>query len=619
MKKLLFYRFLLASLFTIISLFAIDQIELENGTILLVEIIGQDAETITYQKEGGTFTIDKAQVKGLKLNVEVDKYLQRAISETNAEKKEIFLQKSISIHSNSQSKKILTDYYVETLQHDKALTLFENDLEQKLIIKADKAFDFLKLGEIETAYKNILAELEDNALKKNSRGYFNFLLIKLFCEIEQNDHKQSADTFKTLKKLDASSIDKEFSRYCKTHTFKEFSEAWQALIDVISKEEPANVLLSRYYLNKSDLMPVAYFSSINSNVLTMSLASPTISPLSAEYHLRVAELFNAPSEGYLLTPSGRFFTIDLNMKFTEEGNLLTTISPAMEKWVVPGSVLYFQKKRFLQNETRFKALRGQSSKENSYQEGLTLFKKELAKGDYWRAITTLLSSYKSSSNSEEERAHLLFEISKVFYNTDDENSPAAHSLADRVNAEKVLNELLLKFPNTLYGKLSALELMLYSLDSKQNKQTIENYEKLSKEIGEDLFENLSWRITPLANDSLLLINENRYVYHALRYLIERDFAKKNLTVKDVSPNALSPLIPFKAVATANSLSQIKILSESKAPHIYYHNLTPLTVSKNSTLTKECEELHKSIATVYKKNSDLVSKLIPYYSPSKKKV
>ncbi|MEK6795268.1 MAG: hypothetical protein AABZ39_10850 [Spirochaetota bacterium] len=89
--------------FTVI---AADRIVLENNEIIECTVLSQTKDTVTYEKNGQSTTIEKSQIKKLELDTEVDKYYRAARETSDNAKRILYLEKSVAQFPNSGTNRL---------------------------------------------------------------------------------------------------------------------------------------------------------------------------------------------------------------------------------------------------------------------------------------------------------------------------------------------------------------------------------------------------------------------------------------------------------------------------------------------------------------------------------
>lgn len=103
---------------------ALDRIALDSGEVFECEIVSQTRESITYRRDGVTAAVDKTQVKKIELDIEVDKYLNAALTSDDMQQKENYLRRSIeTFPGRSRSRAELAVLLLVSGKRDEAKSL----------------------------------------------------------------------------------------------------------------------------------------------------------------------------------------------------------------------------------------------------------------------------------------------------------------------------------------------------------------------------------------------------------------------------------------------------------------------------------------------------------------
>ncbi|MBI4977381.1 MAG: hypothetical protein HZC28_07870 [Spirochaetes bacterium] len=141
---------------------AADRIILDDGTVIVGKVISQTKESVTYQKDGTTAVVEKARIKKLELDVEVDKYYLAAVDESSADKKIMYLLRSIEQFPDSErSRAMLARLYLlrnETVQADALIKGRRGDL-----YSVERGIAAVRAGRPRTALRD-LSEADERRL-----------------------------------------------------------------------------------------------------------------------------------------------------------------------------------------------------------------------------------------------------------------------------------------------------------------------------------------------------------------------------------------------------------------------------------------------------------------------
>ncbi len=213
---------------------AVDSIVLETGATIECKIIRQTGEEIVYEKDGKTVTLRKSDVRSIDLDTDIDKYFKAAENADSAEKKILYLTKSIQNFPDRDANKLtLAKVYINENMLDKADDVLRgHDTPPYRMLSA---LVLLRRGDRAGA-ERMLSSVDRSALDKPAQ--VNAAIITAFVRLDAGDITGAMAAVNEGKTLDRE-FAKRFESFSSKERTADFEKRLVAARDTKAAEETA--------------------------------------------------------------------------------------------------------------------------------------------------------------------------------------------------------------------------------------------------------------------------------------------------------------------------------------------------------------------------------------------